>query len=75
MRYEVLVTRDTTESATIFVEAESKEDAAREAIDAANSGAHEWEVNIENAPSAYLGSGVDDDVTEADLAHKERIIW
>lgn len=75
MKYEVLVTRDTTESTVIIVEAESKDEAARDAIDKANSEANCWEINDNVASYAYLGDGVEGDVTESDLSHKERIIW
>ena len=64
MKYEVLVTRDATESAVIEVEADSKDAAARAAVETANSEAVGWEINDNIASDAYLGSGVEDDVTD-----------
>ena len=66
MKYEVIVTRDTTESAVIEVEAESKEAAAANAINIANSEAVGWEIDEGNSPQPYLAAGVEDDVTNLD---------
>ena len=66
MKYEVLVTRDASEYVVLEIEADSKETAAQAAIDSANNDSNVgWELNDNNARfDAYLGSGVDDDVTE-----------
>ena len=64
MKYTVLVTRDSTESAYIKVEADSKEDAAETALDLAACSDASWELNDGGSYEPYLGAGIDDDVTE-----------
>jgi len=60
MKYEVLVTRDATESAVIEVEAESPEKAADAALDKAGFYPVKWEINDNAGGHAYLGSGLGD---------------
>lgn len=64
MKYLVLVTRDRIESAAVEVEAESPAEAADYAMDKAECEDVDWELNDAGEYTVYLGSGVEDDVTE-----------
>lgn len=61
-RYEVIVTRDATESVVIEVNADSEDEACFKALDDAKN-AQQWEINDDHAPDPYLAAGRDD-VTE-----------
>ena len=66
-RYSVIITRDTTESTTVDVEAEDKEAAAEKALDEAmmHPERFDWVLNEGNSPAdPYLGDCAENDATE-----------
>lgn len=66
-RYQVGLTRDSTQSTAVIVSAESKEEAYQAALDSVFEG-HDpnirWETNDCYSDSPYLGDCVENDVNE-----------
>lgn len=68
-QFDVLVTLNTTASATISVQADDKKGAADKALEIARQGGGDFELNDGNhrySDDVYLGSGVEDDVEEVE---------
>lgn len=68
-QFDVLVTLNTTASATIRVQADDKKGAADKALEIARQGGGDFALNDGNhrySDDVYLGSCVEDDVEEAD---------
>jgi hypothetical protein len=66
-KFEVQLTRDTTESTTVTVDAASKDDAFAKALNLVkhHDNTVEWDVDDENTPQPpYLGDDIDNCVTE-----------
>jgi len=63
-RYSVLLTRDVTESVTVYVLANSKEDALDAALEEARECCLEWKVDDNTPPDPYIGDCLEENVKE-----------